>query len=160
MCDKWTPPSEGTPCWVEIFATDLDRAAAWKRAASACYDMLRLLIPPGLHVAEKFYSTVFNWVFRKDGPGRTEDVALFAFPEKGLQGLGGSISKIKPGEHTTGPKTVKLYLYVNDLEKTMENIIANGGKKCSDAVPEGDHGQIMHFQDTEGNGVGIYATKK
>lgn len=82
--------------------------------------MLRLLIPPGLHVAEKFYSTVFNWVFRKDGPGRTEDVALFAFPEKGLQGLGGSISKIKPGEHTTGPKTVKLYLYVNDLEKTME----------------------------------------
>lgn len=25
MCDKWTPPSEGTPCWVEIFATDLVR---------------------------------------------------------------------------------------------------------------------------------------
>ncbi|EGD86275.1 hypothetical protein H112_07206 [Trichophyton rubrum D6] len=135
MCDTWTPPSEGTPCWVEIFATDLARA-------------------------EKFYSTVFNWQFIKDGPGRTEDVAMFSFPEKGLKGMGGNLSKIKPGEHTTGPKTVKLYLYVEDLEKTMEKIIANGGKKCSDVLPEGDHGQVMHLQDSEGNGIGIYATKK
>lgn len=63
---------------------------------------------------------MFNWQFSKDGPGRTEDIAMFSFPEKGLKGLGGNISKIKPGEHTTGPKTVKLYLYVEDLEKTME----------------------------------------
>ncbi|KAK2821078.1 hypothetical protein FQN49_007733, partial [Arthroderma sp. PD_2] len=95
MCDKWKAPSEGTPCWVEIFATDLDRA-------------------------EKFYSTVFNWTFSKEGAERTDDVALFRFPDKGMEGLGGNISKIKPGEHTTGPRTVKLYLYVNDLEKTME----------------------------------------
>lgn len=63
---------------------------------------------------------MFNWQFSKDGPGRTEDIVMFSFPEKGLKGMGGNISKVKPGEHTTGPKTVKLYLYVEDLEKTME----------------------------------------
>ncbi|KAF3479884.1 uncharacterized protein GIQ15_06860 [Arthroderma uncinatum] len=135
MCDQWKAPNEGTPCWIEIFATDLARA-------------------------EKFYSTVFNWTFDKACPGRTDEISVFRFPDKCVGSLGGSISKINPGEHTIGPKTIKLYLYVNDLEKTMEKIVANGGKKCSDVVAEGEHGEIMHLQDTEGNGIGIYSTKK
>jgi len=39
--------------------------------------------------------------------------------------------------------------------------IANaGGKKASEVEPEGNRGLMQHFEDTEGNWVGLYTMKK
>ena len=36
----------------------------------------------------------------------------------------------------------------------------NGGKKCSEIEAEGDMGLMIHFDDCEGNRLGIYTAKK
>lgn len=43
---------------------------------------------------------------------------------------------------------------------TNQAIIANGGKKVSDAIPEGSKGWFQFFQDSEGNGHAIYTYNK
>ncbi|KAK2747312.1 hypothetical protein FQN57_002210 [Myotisia sp. PD_48] len=132
--EEWTPPKIGSPVWIEIFATDLDRA-------------------------EKFYSTVFGWHFPSAKGKRTEEIALFEFQDPGLKSLGGGLTKVKPEEITTGQNSTKLYIYVENLDRAVEKIIANGGKKCTEREPEGDHGEIIRCEDSEGNALGIYASK-
>jgi predicted enzyme related to lactoylglutathione lyase len=36
---------------------------------------------------------------------------------------------------------------------------AAGGKKLSEIKAEGDHGLLQHFEDTEGNYLGMYMMK-
>jgi predicted enzyme related to lactoylglutathione lyase len=40
-----------------------------------------------------------------------------------------------------------------------QKVDAAGGKKRSEIEPEGDHGLMQHFADTEGNYLGMYMQK-
>jgi predicted enzyme related to lactoylglutathione lyase len=129
---EWQPPAAGSVCWTEIPATDVPRAKA-------------------------FYSTVFNWSF-KALPAMAEDqyISFVASDKKTM----GGIVKTEAASHLKGPGAVKLYIYVEDLEKAIDDIVKNGGKKCSEIEPEGDTGLMIHFDDCEGNRFGIYTMKK
>jgi len=95
MASQWTPPPNGTPCGINIYAKDVQRA-------------------------KQFYSTVFNWNFRNEsvheGVSRPADqIVKFHFP--GL-GTGGGITKLEANEFisTKGKGGATLFLYVDDLE--------------------------------------------
>ncbi|KIX03454.1 uncharacterized protein Z518_07006 [Rhinocladiella mackenziei CBS 650.93] len=140
MAQTWTPPADGTPCWINVLATDVPRAQA-------------------------FYSTVFNWRFNRSASqdGRTLDpneIALFEVP--GQPSPNGGITKVSADEwaSTHGKGGVVLYLYVEDINPWEEKIVAAGGKKMSDILPEGSMALMQHFEDTEGNYLGIYSMKK
>jgi len=128
----------GSPCWLDIPAIDVSRAKA-------------------------FYGTVFNWSFEPHPSGLSEDeFTIFKFPDAKFPLFGG-IKKYDPANLTTGGGigVVKLFLFVeNDLEGKMDEIVRNGGKKVTEMQPEGDHGFVMDFDDTEGNRFGIYMHKK
>jgi len=134
MADSWKPPVAGTPCWIKIPATNVARA-------------------------EAFYSKIFNWTFSPVSGTAAEEMRIFGFPDPGLS-IAGSIHRVDKDKHVTGTDAVTLYLIVDDLEETMTDIVKNGGVKRRDAEPEGDHGFIMHADDTEGNHFGIYMMKK
>lgn len=54
---KWVPPPEGTPCWIEIPAVDVD-------AAKVCVGTT--IIELRANGTKKFYSSIFpNWKFRE-----------------------------------------------------------------------------------------------
>ena len=75
-----------------------------------------------------------------------------------------------------------LYLYVSDINEyesvsrsasfpvpvstclltvvVFQKIVKAGGKKMTDIMPEGDRAVMQHFEDTEGNYLGIYSMKK
>ncbi len=42
----------------------------------------------------------------------------------------------------------------------MQEIVKAGGKKMTEIMPEGDRAVMQHFEDTEGNYVGIYSMNK
>jgi hypothetical protein len=108
----WTPPADGTPCWVELTAVDLARGMP----QSPFNYLLRR--PTNTHIlpaVKTFYTTVFGWHFK---PQTAEDPKMvgFQFPDKS-NSLSGGFRKVD-AVHTSGAP--RLYLYVGDLEKTME----------------------------------------
>ncbi|KIW93733.1 uncharacterized protein Z519_05048 [Cladophialophora bantiana CBS 173.52] len=140
MAEKWTPPKDGTPCWINVLATDVQRA-------------------------QKFYSTVFNWRFNR--PTTSEghaldpaEIAMFEVP--GGPCPNGGITRVTQSEWTDshGKGGVVLYLYVDEIQSYEEKIVKAGGKKMTDVVPEGNQALMQHFEDTEGNYLGIYTMKK
>ncbi|KAK2738535.1 hypothetical protein FQN55_000516 [Onygenales sp. PD_40] len=131
----WKPPAFGSPCWLSIPATNVPRA-------------------------KSFYETVFNWSWTTVEKYSEDDFAFFKFPEEAHASIGGSIEKVDAAVHTKGKNGVKLYFIVEDQEKTAEAIVKNGGVKLGEPEPEGDHGFITPFEDSEGNHMGIYASKK
>ncbi|PGH14966.1 hypothetical protein AJ80_05729 [Polytolypa hystricis UAMH7299] len=135
MAETWTPPAAGTPVWIQIPATDVQRA-------------------------KSFYSTTFSWSFKPSAAGGPEKMATFTFPDKGYTSLSGGITQVSPENHTKGGETVVVYFYVDDLGSCMDTIVKNGGKKCSDIEPEGEIGSYMIAEDTEGNRLGIWSLNK
>ncbi|KIW66258.1 hypothetical protein PV04_08457 [Phialophora macrospora] len=140
MAESWTPPKDGTPCWINVLATDVERAKA-------------------------FYSTVFNWSFNRTTTSEGQpldpaEIAMFEVP--GQPSLNGGITRVSESEWASshGKGGVVLYLYVDDINPYEKKIVGAGGKKMTEIMPEGDRAVMQHFEDTEGNYLGIYSMKK
>jgi len=141
---EWTPPASGTPCWLNLPAKDVQRA-------------------------KQFYSSVFDWQFQPQEHHSEhyppELMAFFHAPDK-TKSPGGAISKIEneawlsKHKYTTEDRgNAFMYLFVSDLTEFMKKVEAAGGKKMSEIKAEGDHGLLQHFEDTEGNYLGMYMMK-
>ncbi|RVX66538.1 hypothetical protein B0A52_09414 [Exophiala mesophila] len=136
----WTPPKDGTPCWINVLAQDVKRA-------------------------KTFYSQIFNWSFTRtetvEGKKLDEnEIAMFEVP--GQPCPGGGITRVDPDDwnSTEGKKKgVVLYLYVSDIYAYEQKIVAAGGKKTSEIEPEGSSALMQLFEDTEGNALGVYSMK-
>ncbi|EEH03283.1 predicted protein [Histoplasma capsulatum G186AR] len=138
MASSWTPPPFGAPCWVNVPVTDMARA-------------------------KSFYTKVFNWDILPQPANLDEkQIVLFSFPksDSSPNAFCGSFERVEAAAHTKSDNGYKMYFMVEDDQKTAEAIIANGGAKLSDPVPEGDHGFITQCRDSEGNCIGIYVMKK
>jgi len=135
----WSPPASGTPCWINIPAAEVPRA-------------------------KQFYSTVFNWQFMPQEAQSEayppDRIAFFSPPDK-KRSPGGAISKTDGDTRITkAPKGhAMLYLMVDDLEQYVKKVEAAGGKRTDEIQAEGDHGLMQHFEDTEGNHLGMYMAK-
>jgi predicted enzyme related to lactoylglutathione lyase len=52
-----------------------------------------------------------------------------------------------------------VYFSVDDIEGTLGKIGSKGGKTLVPKMGIGEHGFIAHFEDTEGNRLGLHSTK-
>lgn len=96
MASQWTPPPDGTPCWINIFATDVPRARA-------------------------FYSSALGWTFRESTrrmDGTEEDPSQIAHFDLGSTCPAGGITKVGEVKKTDGKGGNVMYLYVNNLAGT------------------------------------------
>ncbi|KIX97421.1 uncharacterized protein Z520_06873 [Fonsecaea multimorphosa CBS 102226] len=129
----WTPPAEGSPCWIEIPARDIDKL-------------------------KEFYSNLFpTWTWRGDSSDSDHHVAPFQF--KDPKCLSGGLVKMPddcgPNTQTLG-SGVTVYHMVESLEKTEARIHELGGKTVMPKTAQGDSGVYINATDPEGNRFGIY----
>ncbi|KAK6339255.1 hypothetical protein TWF718_008677 [Orbilia javanica] len=129
---KWTPPPFGSVCWIQIPAVDVGRSKA-------------------------FYSSAFSFSFKPTPAGyKEEDIAMFTLANPGGT-LTGGICKVDTNSTPAG--STILYFMVDDVDKALEKVEELGGKIREPKKPEGDHGLMGLFEDTEGNVHGVYQMK-
>jgi len=129
---SWVPPPFGSICWVQIPATDVARG-------------------------KKFYEDVFEFKFKPNPPGyKEEDIAMFVFNNKDAT-LSGGICKADVNSSPSAGTI--LYFMVDDVDEALKKAEAYGGKTREGKKPEGDHGLLGLFEDTEGNVHGVYQLK-
>jgi predicted enzyme related to lactoylglutathione lyase len=113
MSSEWTPPADGAPCWINIFATDVTRG-------EHAFTLLATT-NPDQHSARKFWSEALGWKFRESTTrmdGTEENPEEIAHFEHGANCPGGGITKVDEVVRTEGKGGNVLYLYVNDLGAT------------------------------------------
>ncbi len=120
----------GNAVWFEIPSVDFERAV-------------------------KFYEAVFQVKMRRENIGG--DMAIFPYEETAV---GGAIVSPQLGysPSATGPA-----IYLNageDLQPMLDRAATSGGKVVTPktALPPG-MGHFAHFQDSEGNRVGLHSEK-
>ncbi|MCK4801771.1 MAG: VOC family protein [Anaerolineales bacterium] len=98
--------------------------------------------------AIKFYETVFGWTIEKwDGP--IEYWLIITGPED-QPGIDGGLARREDPE--TG---VENTIDVSNLEESLENVTANGGKVIRPKIPVPGVGWMAYIKDTEGNIFGL-----
>jgi len=102
--------------------------------------------------AKKFYESVFGIPLSVQTKG-TLQMALWPKPQD-ASGAGGSLIKIdsiKPSHDGT-----LVYFTVEDIPAVLERVHANGGKTLKEKMSIGEYGFIAHFEDSEGNRLGLH----
>lgn len=102
-----------------------------------------------LAAAQQFYGRAFGWEFNDYGPQYA-----------GIRAVGGGdgeLGGLGVGGHLTpGPGGTLALLYSDDLEATLESVLAAGGTVAVQpyAYPGG---RRFLFSDIDGNTLGVYA---
>jgi predicted enzyme related to lactoylglutathione lyase len=103
--------------------------------------------------AEAFYEGVLGVTLSnmEMGPSKME---MFPF-EQGAAGAGGTL--ISAEGYTPSHNGTMVYFSVTDIEVTLGKIGEQGGKTLVPKMSIGEHGFVAHFEDTEGNRVGLHS---
>ncbi|GIF40265.1 VOC family protein [Actinoplanes xinjiangensis] len=98
--------------------------------------------------ARGFYTGLFGWTASDQEGG-------YALVDTGAGegAIGGGIGAAETPEEAG----VKIYVQVDDLEKTLEQAVALGGTTLVEpAALPGDYGRFAVFADPDGNPVGLW----
>lgn len=74
-------------------------------------------------------------------------------------GFGATGTLIKADGYEPSHAGTVVYLHVDDIDSTLAKVDSNGGKTLAPKVTIGEDGFVAHFQDCEGNRVGLHASK-
>lgn len=97
-----------------------------------------------LERAKSFYNEIFGWEF----DSINENYTSFQ-----TDGIGGGLSKVEKIK-TGGPI---VYIQVRDIDATLEVIGRKGGRTIVSKTKISDeHGFFAHFNDSEGNVMGLW----
>lgn len=121
--------------WFEIYTSDFDRA-------------------------KRFYATVFNCEFTDTSVDNKRHPQLKYAIFKGNkthQGLGGALVRMDEAKPGIGGTLV--YFATEEINAELNRVEAAGGKVIRPKLPVGDFGFIALIEDTEGNMIGLHATK-
>ena len=102
--------------------------------------------------ARKFYETVFGWGFEPWGP---PNFYLIETGEQPVTSLHGALQERR--ELVRGQKMIgfECTISVDDIDRTIRDIEANGGRLAAPKFHIPTVGTIAYFFDTEGNVAGI-----
>jgi len=92
----------------------------------------------------KFYSKVFGWKIE------TVDGGYGVVDSRSEKGIAGGIGEAE------GPNQVTFYIEVEDLEKYLKNVEANGGKTIVPVTEIPNMVTFAQFADPQGNVVGLF----
>jgi len=100
--------------------------------------------------ARKFYETLFGWNFAS--PPGMEDFYLFGTKDlEGKDGVGGGL-----GRRGEPSQRITVYIGVEEIDKYMKEVEANGGKLITAKMPVPGWGWAANCLDTEGNAFGLW----
>jgi uncharacterized protein len=94
--------------------------------------------------AADFYEAVFGWAIRRDG-----DEPAFT------DATGHVIGHFVARQVETGEASVRPYVYVEDVDETLQAVIGHGGEIDMPPRPEGTL-RVATFRDPEGNLLGVW----
>ena len=102
--------------------------------------------------AESFYSSAFGVEFAplEMGPAK---MAMFPM-EMDLPGAGGAL--VESDGYTPSHAGTVVYFPVADIDAALGKVGAAGGKTLVPKTDIGPYGHFAHFEDTEGNRVGLH----
>jgi predicted enzyme related to lactoylglutathione lyase len=104
-----------------------------------------LRIPaPDPRGAGSFYQSVFGWNLRGDPERPSFDDAT-----------GHVIGHFMPDLPVAGEAGIRPYIYVADVDETLEEVVAQGGRIVTPPYPEGDL-WVGTFRDPSGNVLGVW----
>ena len=108
--------------------------------------------------AKKFYGDVFGWQFTEVPEMEYTLVNTTPSDENGRPKEPGSINggMGKKGRPLLHPI---ITLEVDDIDKALKSVEANGGNVEQKKLPVGDMGWTAYFKDSEGNIMGLWQSK-
>ena len=121
-------PSPNAASWFEIPVRDLSRAV-------------------------RFYSQVFGIEMQPIEMGGAH-MAFFPM-SPGAPGCGGTL--IQDQGYTPSKDGSLVYLAVDDIDATLAKVKAAGGETLLPKLNIGEHGNVAHFSDSEGNRVALHS---
>jgi predicted enzyme related to lactoylglutathione lyase len=125
-------PAKTNPVnWFEIPANDLERA-------------------------REFYEAALGFKLEVHDMGV---VKMAWFPEMIMDAYGATGSLVKGEGYVPSHDGTLVYFPVEDIEGTLAKVIEAGGKTLLPKMSIGQYGFIGHFEDTEGNKVGLHSMK-
>jgi len=101
--------------------------------------------------AQKFYANVFHWKYNAYGPPGFFMIDFGSGAAPAVQGSLQGRRELVPGIRMTG---LECTISVGDIRKTAAAIEKNGGKIVMQICTLAGIGQLLYFQDPEGNLVG------
>lgn len=104
--------------------------------------------------ARRFYEAVFGWVFEPWGPPGFYLIHTGDEADPGIQGLMHQRHVPRAG---TGLNGVEPTFAVDDLDRVIAAVEANGGRITFPKSPIPTVGVLVRFEDTEGNDMGAMA---
>lgn len=127
MSEITEPYRQGTPCWVDLMASDQQAAI-------------------------DYYSDLFGWN-GEVGPPEFGGYAVCEMRGKAVAGIGPAMAM----DGAPPPPTVwSTYLAVDDIEETAEKIAAQGGTVLMPPMQVGDFGHMLICADPSGAVVGAW----
>ena len=103
--------------------------------------------------AVTFYSHVFGITLTEMAIGPAK-MAMFPM-EPGGPGAGGTL--IQDEGYVPSREGSLVYLAVGDIDETLKRVQEAGGKTLVPKLNIGEHGDIAHFEDSEGNRVALHS---
>ncbi len=105
--------------------------------------------------ARLFYESVFNVELSVSDFG----LVKMAFFPMSSASYGAAGALVKGEVHIPSHRGVLIYMNVEDVEETLDKVDGSGGKTLMPKTSIGAYGFIAHFQDSEGNRLGLHSIK-
>ncbi|MDF2501121.1 MAG: Glyoxalase-like domain containing protein [Anaerosporomusa subterranea] len=99
-----------------------------------------------------FYESVFSLKLDVVEMGPRQ-MAMFSM-EMGVPGIGGSL--VKDEGFVPSQIGTLVYFSVTNIAETLDKVIANKGKMLVPKTDIGEYGFFAHFEDSEGNRIGLH----
>lgn len=103
--------------------------------------------------AKKFYEAVLGVSLTLTD---TEPFQMVWFPMMDMDAPGATGSLVKADGYIPSTVGTLIYFSVTDIDDALRKVSAAGGKTLLPKMAIGEYGFIGHFQDTEGNKVGLH----
>ena len=101
--------------------------------------------------ARKFYEAVFGWKFEPWGP---PDFYLIHTGDERHPGVQGLMHKRQQPKGVGGPNCFECTVSVDDVDAIAAAVKKHGGKITMEKSPIPTVGELIYFDDPEGNRVG------
>jgi predicted enzyme related to lactoylglutathione lyase len=101
--------------------------------------------------ARRFYQRVFGWTFQAWGPPEFFQITTGSAKEPGIRGALQRRRELIPGQRMNG---FECTISVADVDKVAAAIRANGGRILMEKTTIAGVGDLIFFQDPEGNMAG------
>lgn len=110
--------------------------------------------------ASAFYSKAFGWNFVQFPGFEYWSVMTTESDQNGTPKSPGSINGGMGKKGVMAPKAVTVTVSVPDIDATLQAVKKLGGSQVGKKMPVGDMGWSAYFEDTEGNVVGLWQSKR